>query len=530
MVSQLKYLCNFNVKVTIIALILTLAFSNFIYADSRNFPVLEKLDRYIIRSDEFRERKEARISLLMRELDVCDDQSKEYDLLYCLFDEYKSFKYDSAYCYANKAYSLAVDSGQNDNIVRAHCALVFCYLSSGLFLEAFDEIKKVDISGVTAPVKAEYYQLCNRLCYDASDFNETENWSREYSRIGTLYADSLMAVVPEDSYEYLLTLAQKQIKNSYHKECIDTYKKILRSFALSDHDKAVINSSIGGAYRIMHQNDSAVVYLAKAAVNDIVSATTETTALYRLAEILYEMGDNERAYTYIHKAVEDANFYNARHRKLSINPILPIIEQTKVNAVMKQRNMMLYMVCLCFVLLVVIVVAGVIVIRQNRKLKRRSSQLAEANKIKDEYIGNSFYINSEYIADTEEMYKTIQQMIAARQYDELRREYKMSKIARKRESMYESFDKCFLNIFPTFVSEYASLFPEGMIDANATSLSSEMRIFALIRLGITDSERIAKFLNYSVHTIYTYKTRVKNKSIVSNDEFELRIKAVEMHF
>lgn len=94
--------------------------------------------------------------------------------------------------------------------------------------------------------------------------------------------------------------------------------------------------------------------------------------------------------------------------------------------------------------------------------------------------------------------------------------------------MYESFDKCFLKIFPSFVREYASLFHEGRIDPNSTTLSSEMRIFALIRLGITDSERIARFLNYSVHTIYTYKTRVKSKSIVSNEEFEARIKAIEI--
>lgn len=94
--------------------------------------------------------------------------------------------------------------------------------------------------------------------------------------------------------------------------------------------------------------------------------------------------------------------------------------------------------------------------------------------------------------------------------------------------MYESFDKCFIRIFPTFVKEYASLFPEGMIDPAATELTSEMRIFALMRLGITDSEKISKFLNYSVHTIYTYKTRAKNKSIVGNDEFEKRLKSVEI--
>ena len=94
--------------------------------------------------------------------------------------------------------------------------------------------------------------------------------------------------------------------------------------------------------------------------------------------------------------------------------------------------------------------------------------------------------------------------------------------------MYDSFDKCFLKIFPSFISEYAKLFPEGYVDESADVLTNEMRIFALMRLGITDAEKVSKFMNYSVHTIYTYKTRAKNKSIVGNDEFEKRIKAFEI--
>lgn len=272
----------------------------------------------------------------------------------------------------------------------------------------------------------------------------------------------------------------------------------------------------------------AVVYLAKASINDIESATKETTALYRLAEILCETGDADRAYTYIHTAMADADFYNARHRKLSINPLLPIIEQTRLDAITKQRNQMAAITILVATLMLVMVAAAAVIFKQYRKLKRRSMQLREANRIKEEYIGHSFYVNSEYIAEVEELYKTIHQKIVAHQYDDLRDVSKLSKVNKKRESMYESFDKCFLKLFPSFVIEYAKLFPEGYIDPNATELSPEMRIFALIRLGINDSERIAKFLNYSVHTIYTYKTRVKTRSIVTNEEFEARIKAVEM--
>lgn len=489
--------------------------------------VLKTLDEHIENSEIYVRKKQDRIIQLRNELaDV--SCSRAYELNYALFEEFKSFKYDSAYFYATRSLELAEKMQDSDKIVRSRCALVFCYLSSGLFHEAFNEMEDVDVRNVSPDVRTEYYSLYNRLYYDASDFNDTESCSIEYTRLGTMYADSLMAAVPKDSYQHIFATAQCEIKHWHYSECIAYYKKLLADYDISDHNKAIINSSIGGAFKALGQKDSSMVYLAKAATHDIISATKETTALYRLAEMLCEENDSERAYTYIHTALADADFYNARHRKLSINPILPIIEKARLDAIVRQRNLMIIITILCVLMVTLLTVAATAFRRQHRKLQKKSRQLQEANRIKEEYIGHSFYVNSEFIAEVEELYKTINQKISARQYEDLRDLSKQAKVNKKRESMYESFDKCFLNIFPSFVNEYAKLFPEGYIDPNATSLTSEMRIFALIRLGINDSEKIARFLNYSVHTIYTYKTRVKTKSIVDNDEFEKRIKAVEI--
>lgn len=488
---------------------------------------LLKLDEHISKSDVFVSEKRARINALQDALKYAEGE-QIYDISYDLYEEYRSFKYDSADFYANKVLDLALKANDRDRIVQSRCALVFCYLSSGLFLEAFDEIKRVNIKGVSGVVKQEYYALYNRLYYDASDFNNTRNWSLEYTKRGTEYVDSLKAIVPKDSYQYQFIDAQCMIKHWHYKECISGYQKLLKDFVLDDHTKAIINSSIGGAYKALGQVDSSMVYLAKAAIYDITSATKETTALYRLAEMICQIGEYDRAYTYIHAAMADADFYNARHRKLSINPILPIIEQARIESFTRQRNLMILVILLCVMTLLVLATAVIIFRKQHKKLKKRSLQLSEANRIKEEYIGYSFYINSEFINEFEDLYNTINQKLSAKQYSDLRDITKLSKINKKRESMYESFDKCFLKIFPSFVSEYAGLFPEGMVDVTAVTLTSEMRIFALIRLGISDSEKIARFLNYSVHTIYTYKTRAKNKSIVGNEEFEKRIKSVEI--
>lgn len=517
-------------RIILLSTVCLLAFGSIVYAREER-TILKELDSAIENCYLFVNEKDYRISRLRKRLNEISSEKHEedaFDLNYELFEEYRSFKYDSAYFYANRALNLARSLNDADRRVKAQCAIVFCHMSSGLFVEALNAMKKVDLKGVGTMTKADYYALYNRLYYDVSDYNDSEEWSHLYTELGTAYADSLMKIVPQESYAYAFAKAQRAIKHWEYTECIGLYKNILRDYDISTHDKAIINSSIGGAYKIIGQKDSALLYLAKAAINDIESATKETTALYRLAEILYESGDTERAYTYVHTALGDANFYNARHRKLSINTLLPIIEQARFDAIEKQRNQMAIIVMLCLILLVELMAGAGVILKQNSKLKRRSRQLREANKIKDEYIGHSFYMNSEFISETEELYKTIHHKIVAHQYEDLRDLSKLSKINKKRESMYESFDKCFLKLFPSFVIEYAKLFPEGYIDPNATELTPEMRIFALIRLGINDSERISKFLNYSVHTIYTYKTRVKTKSIVSNEEFEARIKAVEM--
>ena len=165
--------------------------------------------------------------------------------------------------------------------------------------------------------------------------------------------------------------------------------------------------------------------------------------------------------------------------------------------------------------------AQVTIDRRNKQLETKNEQLVEVNKIKDEYIGRSFYINSEYINKVEKIYRTIDRKLMTHRYEDLRSSLKESELIAERKSMFIDFDETFLKLFPHFIEKYNELFDEPDSKCvDSKQLTTEMRIFALIRLGITDSERIATFLNYSVHTINTYKTRVKNRSHVDNDKFE----------
>ena len=167
---------------------------------------------------------------------------------------------------------------------------------------------------------------------------------------------------------------------------------------------------------------------------------------------------------------------------------------------------------------------------QNEKLLQVNSDLKETSNIKDKYIGHFFYINYQYIDKLEHIYRIINRKIATKQTDELAKMFKESELENDRKNMYTSFDETFLKLFPDFVQEYKKLFPpeeQEQIHTDGINLTIEVRIFALIRLGVYESEKIGKFLNYSVHTINTYKSKVKNKSHIPNELFEQKIMEIK---
>lgn len=300
---------------------------------------------------------------------------------------------------------------------------------------------------------------------------------------------------------------------------------------------------MGFMYGSMGDRQRGMYYLIQASIYDIKSATKEAVAMQNLANLLYETGDVTRANRYVRIAMEDANFYNARHRKIQISAILPIIEKEHLQMVENQRNSLVVFASVVTLMFILVLVSTIIIYKQVKKLRRAkrtiqsqnknlqsaNSKLVEANEIKDEYIVQSLYGKSEYIDRLEILYRTISRKLKARQFDDINSYLKESDLKKERENMYSSFDQTFLRLFPDFIEEYNHLFrPEDVIAVDLNKgLTPELRIFALIRLGIHESERIAKFLDYSVNTINTYKTKVKNKSIVPNEQFEQKIMEIK---
>ena len=475
---------------------------------------------------------------------ICNDNNQTsqyavYQKYISLYEEYKLFQYDSAHNYAQLSLQLAQRLNNADYVVESHCAVVFCLMSAGLYKEGMEELESVDVSCASVEYRKKFFSMASRFYYDMADYNHSAPYQQKYQTQGGVYTDSLLRYLEPQSAEWLYANALRLMKEYKNDESIYLFRQLLKDPNIDIHTKAIVTSCLGWISIVQGERSHAITYLAQAAIADNETATKETTALCVLANMLYEDGDIERATHFVQLALDDANFYGARQRKIQVGDILPIIEQDRFNTIKNERNA-LKIAFIAAIFTIVSLLIGTYIIRKqmkkleqarqlieqrNQELQTANTQLCEANAIKDEYIGQSFYLNAEYINKVEKLYKTIDHKIMAKQYADLHYSLKESELMTERKSMFADFDETFLKLFPNFVSEYNQLFAEKdrKLPDEPKALTNEMRIYALIRLGISDSERIAKFLSYSVHTINTYKTRIKNKSVVDNDEFEHRI-------
>ena len=500
--------------------------------------VLDSLDMTLQHRSQFDRQKNERIARLRVQLSRTAQPARRYRLLTALFGEYGSYRYDSAYHYASRAIALADQTGNPDYAAEARCNRAFCFLSAGLFHEALEGLESVDISNVSDTTRILYYNLCTRLYYAMSDYAQSEPFFSHYVKQGNRCQETAKRLLTPYSTMWYYVVGQRQMKDAEYGNSIASFETLLRRPDVTTHDRAIVESSIGWMWTVRGDELRAVVHLARAAMADCEASVKETTALCTLAELLYKQGDYKRATRYVELSLEDANFYGARLRKIETGRVLPIIEQKNYEILASRQHWLILGIVMALLLVAALAAATVIFIRQKRsliearkeigqrnlQLENIVTQLNEANKIKDEYIGNSFYSNSEQINHLEKLYKTIGRRLAARQYDNVSEMLSESSLKEERDNMYAAFDATFLKIFPHFVESYNALFPpQEQKHPGEERLTTEMRIYALIRLGISQSERIAKFLNYSVNTINTYKTRIKNRSLVDNDLFEKKI-------
>lgn len=457
-----------------------------------------------------------------------------------LFDEYRSFKYDSAYYYITKAKTLADNSKNPQFINHVRIKEAFILTSSGLFKESLDTLQAVQLNYLTPENRYEYYMVMARTYYDLADYNKDERFNITYLQQGNALLEKAKSYAKPRSNEWLYAETLELMKKHQWKDAQTMFEKWLVTCPPKYYGIAA--SSLGYIYSESNNTAKAIHYLAKAAISDIENSTKETVALRNLANELFKKNELEKANEYINIAMDDATFYDARHRKFEISKILPIIEKAKINSIDKKNNLLKKVVLFLSALSVIIIVFLFVIFKQLKqkiaakkaiansfeKLEELNMSLTEVNNIKEEYIAYFIRATSRLINKIDTLQKIALQKIRNNNPAEAINLLKRYDVNQEREQLFTQFDEIFLKLFPTFIDDYSSLFPKSEHCKNKKKelLTTEQRIFALHRLGIQNPNQIADFLELSVSTIYTYKTRIKSRSL-HRDIFESKIMEIK---
>ena len=517
----------------------------YVYAmdSNRVDSLLLKLDQSIKKRPIYMEQKELRLAKLRRQLLQLISEEEHFAILGALLDEYRSFNTDSAFYVAEEREQIAMRLGNREYIDNARMNKADVLGMTGMYKEAMDLMRNIHAERLSKKLRPYYYHIYRTIYGLMADYAVTKYERKLYTELTDNYRDSLLLVNKDNLLIHTLIQSdQYNVRNEYDKAiCLLT--DYLAQQKEYEHDVAICAYTLSESYRLKGDKEKEKEFLIVSAIADMTTAVREYISLCKLAILLYQEGDIERAYSYVKICMEDAAACNARLRKLEILEIFPIINDAYQQKTEKQQEQMKWTLAsismLSFFLLLAIfyvykqmkrlAVARKEVIDTNKRLKELNEELhlsmhklkeanhsiAENSYLKEEYIGRYMDQCSVYLEKMDNYRRSLGKIAATGNVEELYKNIKSSKfIEGELKEFYANFDNTFLQMFPTFVEDFNALLTndEQISLKTGERMNTELRIFALIRLGISDSVKIAQFLRYSVTTIYNYRTKVRNKA------------------
>ncbi len=502
--------------------------------------------------------KETRLAQMKADLAVEHTVLGRYGIMRRLYEEYAAYQYDSAYAYVSQCISLAQAMGDAARLNESRLNLAHILSTACLMEQARQTLAQIDTTRLTPDQFITYYRTRTDLLIYQAEYMQGTRYADEAVRQLIAVRQRVAALDgPKDNVSYLITRAESLADGGNQQQAIDLLATLLPRYKSGDRMYSIITSTMSFHYSQLDDRDKQMEYLIKSAESDLEGCIRENTSLRAIADRLFDEGDIDRAYRYMRVAVDDANFYGTRLRNIQASGIVPKIlnaYQTK----QEQGNRKMMWLLGVISLIALLLVGGVIAIYQLLKRYRRLNEqkkaineqlrqvngqlhdtveqlhesnalLQEREKLKEEYIARFLALSSRFIDRGEEQRKALYRLYRDRKTEELARELKSTHSGNENAQLfYENFDNAFLNIFPNFVDEVNKLLQEGgKIEVKqGKRLTTESRVLALIRIGITDNQSIANILRASLTTIYTYRSKLKARAL-NKDGFEAQVKGID---
>lgn len=531
-------------------------------------PTLDDLDKVISHSKEYTKKYEQEVGILKSYYVHAKSAQDKLAASRELFTKYKSSILDSAYAYAERKLHYAKILHNYEDSVYSELDIADIFNKTGNYVESYKILSGLEHKPMSADMRKYYLSLYGNLYEGLRETSITAYQRADNERRRIMFRDSLKNMKDKqsdwDKAEFLCS--QNKYTDALH--CLfDSYKKL----SYEDRDMGYVAFAISDIYRQINETDKEKQYLIISAIADLKNNVKEYISLRRLATLLYEEGDVKRAYRYMRKSMEDATFCNARLRILEISDALPIIDKAYESMQKTEQEYTLYgffivsilVIMLCFMMYFTrkqlkkiaqarraLETSNKSLNDMNLQLNSLNSQLSlangklnetnatlqdtnlslfESNKIKNIYIMEFMNKCSAYIDKLEDYRRSLKKLAVAGKIQELYKQLKSNALVEQEiEEFFEDFDRIFLKIFPNFVISFNGLMKqEELIEPKKPGrLNTELRIYALLRLGIGENEKIAAFLRCSRQTVYSYRSRIRLRSLFP-DDFEERVVKID---
>lgn len=544
----------------ILSLVYILCFSALTssFAQNKNIKDLyEQLDQAIEQSQYYINQKESRITKIKKQSRQGHTPPQLLTAYYKLYEEYKTYKSDSSIYYIHQAIDLAKRNNMKSDITKLRSLLALQYSTSGAFTEALHVLQSIDKKTLNNSNKKDYYIAFYHVYGELgfTNINIDTELSQEFYSKQNCYRDTLFSILSPNSEDYLMRKEVLLTSQNKLKEALKINDIRLSKCKKGSHEYGIVAYYRYLIYRSLKDEDMVKYWLLQSAICDVKCAINDQASLWILAEILSKEKDVERSYKYINFSWKAIKKFCTRIRSWQISPVLGTIDHN-YQAELKKANHRLIFAIICVSLLVIALALLTFYVNKqksylsnsrnelkktntqleelnnklsstNGMLKASNDKLNESNGVKEEYIGQFLGACSHYIDKLDKMRLNVNKMVKNKQYNELYSMTKSSEVKEQElEELYANFDKVFLNLFPNFVEDLNGLLKEEcqIHLSSPNKLSAIVRVFALIRLGIDDSTKIAEFLHYAVNTIYNYRAKLRNGALNDRNEFEKKVR------
>lgn len=520
------------------------------------------LDSLIERHDDLERAKLIKLAELRQKKEHASSITDRYMANSLLFDEYETFNSDSAMKYVNLNLDIAARAGNTEWEIRSRLNKSGLLCGTGLLAQSKELMDSIDFPSIPKELLTEYY---GQMIYLYSHLgNYTGGTINDFYIKERAYKDSIMKTIDSTHPDYLWYKGWDVLGTDKPKdEVIAALADKLGKSPLNSRQDAKDAYILAKLYEENGDRENYKKYTVLSGVSDVRSVNAEIASLEELSKIMFDEGDIDRAYSYINYCLNKAIIYPNRVRAYGISQTLDEVNQAyqeRSQSQQKRTHIFLIIVGVLAIILTVMIITNIIqnlrLKRQgknldaankslnkniaelseaqrqlnkandklkelNNNLKQKNEELNEANYVKEEYIGYVFTICSSYIGKLEDLKRNIHLKAVTKKYREIEAETANIDMKDELKEFYKSFDTIFLHIYPNFVTDFNTLLQEDkrIIPREGELLNTELRIYALVRLGITDSVKIAEFLHCSSQTVYNNRFKVRNKAIISKKDF-----------